>query len=372
MVTYSEIQSRLVGVGLAADSKYQFLLGAAGFQITKNDKDQLEDIGRVTASFLRDVRSWYDREKIRKGGSREAAQLESGVPSEYVQLAKCSAGVLPVTMMVDTVWTNLGWRVVEVDVTNRNAMGYPLVMRHLFDLPRLWIGIDQAWRENGWGGVTQIMADHHRFYEPYFRFFLQQIGGQLVTEAQLPQWITDRSLVELSLLDLPIMFHSKDHLARLVEMAALARIAIPPVHALSSKAVMALPWEIDEFSGNDMKTCLPETHLLRRSFTPPDRDFFVKLLQSGGAHGTFYNDRGQLTGFALDRRPRAVWQEALPIARRKISYLTSEDQMVTEERYVRVSIFITPNGEVVDADATALNDHIVHGNRHSILTVPVL
>lgn len=370
MRNYQEITDRLAAIGLMGEAKYQFLPGPLGLTITKEDKNELESIGSTASVFVRRVRNWYDEEKTKSRGSRLAALLEKGVPSEYVKSSTSTA--LPFTMMVDTVWTSLGWRIVEIDVTNRNAMGYPLVMRHIYDLSSVWRGIDHAWREEGWSGVIQVMADHHRFYEPYFRFFLKQLGGELVTEADLPDWIRQNHLSIYKLLDLPILFRSKAVLPELLALSQAAKVAIPPVHALSSKAVLALPWESEQFGGDPIMKYVPETRFLWRVFTPPGKEFFVKLLQSGGAHGTFHNDHEKLERFLMERRPQAIWQEALPLAQRSIAYLTSDNQLITENRFVRISIFITEHGEVVDADATASPGTIVHGSKQSIMTVPVL
>lgn len=370
METFNKISERLAAIGLANDPKYQFLLGPCGLPITASDVNELERIGRAAAVFIRRVRSWYDAEADKKGGSRLAALLENGVPRDYLNLS--TPGTMPLTMMIDTVWTENGWRIVEIDVTNRNAMGYPLIMRHLYNLPSIWRGIDQAWNEAGWSGVTQIMADQHRFYEPYFRFLLKQIGGKLLTEADLKEWMSIVGEDETTrLLDLPILYHSKEAMSSLLALTRLRPVAIPPVHMFSSKAVLALPWEVDAFAGDTITEFVPETHFLSRSFMPPEKPFFVKLLQSGGAHGTFENDRVQLARFMQERKPQTIWQEALPLARREITTLTADDQLNVEKRYTRISLFVTENGEVVDADVTASMNTIVHGGKQSVMTVPV-
>lgn len=371
MNTLSVINERLATIGLSNDPKYQFLCGPVGLPIEVEEKIELERVGQTAAAFIRRVRAWYDEETRKKGGSRMGAMLESGVPRDYLALS--ATGTLPITMMVDTVWTKHGWRIVEIDVTNRNAMGYPLIMRHIYDLPSVWRGIDQAWRETGWSGVTQIMADQYRFYEPYFRFFLQQLEGELITEAELTKWLKERNKDdEVKFLDLPILYHSKDAMPELLSLARPGTMAIPPIHVLSSKTVLALPWEIQEFEQDAIKEFVSETRFISRAFTPPDKEFFVKLLQSGGAHGTFQNNREKLEHFLKERRPQAIWQEALPLAQREVTHFTPGGQLVTDDRYVRVSLFITQDGEVIDADATASLDTIVHGGKQCVMTVPVL
>ena len=363
------LQDRLRSYGLNNDPKYHFLLGPLGLLITLAEKMELEAIGRRAADLVKTVDNWYARERKQPGGSRWLGLLHRGLASEYTSFPWHQA--LPTTFMVDTVWTTEGWRVVEVDVTNRNAMGYPLLMRGLYDLSSLWRGLPEEWRSKGWHGITQIMASHHRYYDPYFRHFLQSLDGELITEEELPAWL-ERAAPEVKLLDLPILYRSKPVLPKLLKLAQGVPIAIPPKHYLSSKAVLALPWETDELRDHPITAYLPETRLIRNHGPLPTGNFFVKLLQSGGAHGTFYNDHALLERFAKERRPQSVWQAALPIATRSVRYLSEDGECVAGEFYVRISLFVNCEGEVVDADATCSPNVIVHGSKESIMTVPVL
>ena len=364
------LQDRLRSCGLSDDPKYHFLLGPLGLLITLAEKVELEAIGRRAAELVKTVDSWYAREREQPSGSRWPGLLHRGLANEYINFPWRPA--IPITFMVDTVWTTEGWRVVEVDVTNRNAMGYPLLMRGLYDLSSLWRGLPEEWRSKGWNGTTQIMASHHRYYDPYFRHFLQSLNGELITEEELPAWLERGMTAETKLLDLPILYRSKPVLPKLLEVARDLPIAIPPKHYLSSKAVLALPWETDELRDHPITAYLPETRLIRKHGLLPTGNFFVKLLQSGGAHGTFYNDHASLTRFAKERRPQAVWQQALPIATRPAAYLNDDGTLVEGNFYVRISLFVNCEGEVVDADATCSPNVIVHGSKESIMTVPVL
>ena len=78
----------------------------------------------------------------------------------------------------------------------------------------------------------------------------------------------------------------------------------------------------------------------------------MKLLQSGGAHGTFYNDHEQLSALHNKRKPVAIWQNSLPIAKRRVSYLNENGDLVEGDFFARVSVFVNRQGLVVDADAT--------------------
>lgn len=359
-----EYKEKLNQVGLGTEAKYRFLLGPLGVLFSLADKTQLEMIAAAAATFIRGVDEWYREQTTNGRGHWVTGVMASGVPKWLLRFPWRED--LPATLMIDAVWTSQGWKIVEIDVTNRNAMGYPLLMRWLYNLPSMWEGLDEYWKRSGWSETTQIMAEQHRFYEPYFRFFLSRINGTLLKESE---FLEQHSMTRL--LDLPSMFHSP-HLEALALHARSIPIAIPPKHYLSSKAVLTLPWELPVFEGHSISEFLPRGHLLRKSALLPTDNFFVKLLQSGGAHGTFHNDRERLKNLALERRPQAIWQDALPIEKRSVSYVNTNGDLVSDDFYCRCSIFITPAGKVVDADVTASRSPIIHGSNQSIMTVPVL
>lgn len=367
-----EIRRRFAEVGLSAESKYTFKFGPSGLPITAAEKCELQEIGRTAAEYVQLIDHWYRRASKSPAGSWLVSVLNTVIPRKSGYRSFPYDDGLPVTFMVDTVWTAAGWRVVEVDVTNRNAMGYPLVMRHLYGLPSVWKGVDEQWRQSGWEGVVQVMADHHRYYEPYFKFFLRSIGGQLVKEENLGKWLKENQDQDARLLDVPILFRSKLSAPRLLAAAAKWPVGIPPKHYLSSKALTTLPWEMNLAREMEISKFLPVGRLLCRTRPLPSGDFFLKFLQSGGAHGTFFNDRERLLALHSERKPKAIWQEALPICTRSVAYYDDNGQLAHGDFYVRVSIFVNQKGEVVDADATCSPDNVVHGSKRSVMTVPVI
>lgn len=365
------IRERIGKVGLADEPKHRFLLGPLGLLITLAEKEELEKIGRAALQFIAVVDAWYRRAReANRAGSWLVSVLNTVIPKKSGYRIFPHTDALPTTFMVDTIWTRDGWRVVEVDVTNRNAMGYPLIMRYLYDLRSIWRGVDEEWRHTGWSGITQIMATHHRFYEPYFRYFLAKVDGKLVKEDDVEKWLENGTAHKL--LDLPIFYQSKEVMPRLMQAVREAQIAIPPKHYLSSKALTVLPWEMNLARELELKQFLPEGRLLCRTRPLPKSEFFVKMLQSGGAHGTFYNDHKQLTALHECRKPKAIWQKALPIAARRVTYIDDDGTVREGNFYVRVSIFVNGSGEVVDADATCSPDVVVHGSKLSVMTVPVV
>ena len=361
----NEILERACGIGLA-DPKYRFVFAPQGFLISQEDLEELVCLGATTMNFLAKADSWYRREMMSSGGSHLVSILQRGIPRDYLPFGLQTA--LPQVTMIDTVWTENGWRVAEIDGTNRNGLGWPLVIRHLYELPSLWKGNDEVWRDAGFGDTVQVMAHHCRFYEPYYRFFLKAVGGTLIPETEIVERI-DELEAAASLLDLPILFKG-ECIKRLVELTNRIPVGIPPKHYLSSKALLALPWETKDFLADDIARFLPKTHLLRCHAQPPEHQFFVKLLQSSGAHGTFYNDMDKFKELAT-RRPQAIVQNAWPIAKRPIVFLNG-DTLKEEYKFIRLSIYVSPSGEIADADVTASDEVIVHGNNRSIITVPVM
>ncbi|HEY4496529.1 MAG TPA: hypothetical protein VI432_00045 [Candidatus Paceibacterota bacterium] len=352
-------------VGLS-DPKYRFLFGPRGFLIDRRDLDELTRLAKISTTFLKNADEFYQHEMAR-GNSHLASILQHGIPRKYVPLTLKEG--LPQTFMIDTMWTANGWRIVEIDATNRNGLGYPLVMRHLYNLPNVWKGNDRQWQEAGFGETIQVMTHHCRFYEPYYRYFLEAIKGNLITETEINNRLPEIQAAS-SLLDMPI-FHQGSFVESLLQVAKVALIGIPPKHHLSSKAILSLPWEVKEFFADGVCEFLPETRLLRNSTPFPVDEFFVKFLQSGGAHGTFYNDQIQFERLR-NKRPRAIWQNALPITKRLIEFLDEDNILKVSESFIRLSIYVTPQGEIVDADVTASNEIIVHGGNRSIMTVPTL
>ncbi len=363
------IRKRVREVGLGAEEKHQFVLGPQGLPITLSEKLELEEIGVAAAQFIGHVDRWYKEQKDLPGGSWWLRLMGKGVPADYLHAPWVSE--LPFTMMVDTVFTSQGWRIVEIDATNRNAMGYPLVMRYLYDLPLLWQGLAETWRAGGWAGCTQIMGDLQRYYEPYFRFFLKAIDGDLVREAELRRWLGGFG-DNTKLLDIPVMYFSNDSLERILQRLGKFPIAIPPKHPLSSKATLSLLWEEEGFVDEPVKKFAPVTRLLSSGRPLPSGSFLVKMLQSSGAHGVFLNDSGLLAKLHSERKPQAIWQEQLPITTKRVRFLDDDGNLNEGDFYVRVSLFITSDGKVVDADATCSPSAIVHGSRQSVMTVPVL
>ena len=364
-------QERIKEVGLAGEPKYRFLLGPLGLFITIAEKEELEKIGRAALQFVKTVDEWYRRSRREnRAGSWLVSVLNTVIPQKSGYRSFPHTDGLPTTFMVDTILTSEGWRVVEVDVTNRNAMGYPLIMRYLYDLPSIWLGIDEEWRQRRWSGVTQIMASHHRFYEPYFRYFLSKVDGKLVKEDEIETWLAESAGGKL--LDLPIFYKSREIMPKLMEIAREMPIAIPPKHYLSSKGLTVLPWEMNLTRELPLKDFLPEGRMLCRNRPLPQGDFFVKMLQSSGAHGTFYNNRDQLDVLHRHKKPKAIWQKALPITTRVVTYLDEDGTIREGNFYIRVSIFVNQNGDVVDADATCSPEVVVHGAKRAVMTVPVL
>ncbi len=381
MRTFDQIEAKFQEVGLGHEAKHRFRFGPKGLPISQAEKDQLEEIGEESRWFIYQMDDWFLKAQESPAGSWMANVLTSALPrknSGYRDSKNCPNN-MPWTFMVDTVWTTQGWKIVEIDVTNRNAMGYPLVMRHLYGLDGIWEGIDNYWQE--WEGVTQIMPDRIRYYEPYFRFFLSKIKGRLVTQAELGQWIKeqmkaweeDKGAKELELLDFPVMYYSREVMKELFYILRnVEKVAIPPKHYLSSKALATLPWEMNRSKDFEVTKFLPKGRLVCRTRPLPEGDFYLKMLQSGGAHGTFYNDRERLLALHSERKPKAIWQEALPICTRPVAYYDDSGQLAHGDFYVRVSIFVTRKGQVVDADATCSPDNIIHGSKRSVMTVPVL
>lgn len=363
------IQERFCEVGLGNEDKYRFLFGPNGLPISASEKNELEQIGQTSVQFIKHVDDWYKRLKALPGGSWLLRLMGKGVPDEY--LATPWVEQLPFTMMVDTIYTATGWRIVEIDATNRNAMGYPAMMRYLYNLPLMWQGLAEAWNEGGWAGSTQIMGNMQRYYKPYFQFFLNQINGRLVPEPQIAEWLW-QTTPEEKLLDIPVMFHSKDLLPHLLRRVGNSPIAIPPKHVLSSKATLSLLWEETEFSDEPVREFVPKTRLLARSRPLPENNFLVKLLQSNGAHGVFLNDHELLTKLHQERKAQGVWQEQLPVVTRHVEFLDENGNLKEGDFYVRISLFVNQQGRVVDADATCSPNVIVHGSKQSIMTVPVL
>jgi hypothetical protein len=199
-------------------------------------------------------------------------------------------------------------------------------------------------------------------------------GGEASAEATFHSLAVAPAILSSleKLLDLPIFYKSKQIVPKLMGTAQEMPIAIPPKHYLSSKALTVLPWEMNLTRELPLKEFLPEGRLLCKTRPLPQGDFFVKLLQSGGAHGTFHNDRGQLGRFHKDKRPKAIWQKALPITTRTVTYLDEDGGIREGNFYVRVSIFVNQNGDVVDADATCSPEVVVHGAKRAVMTVPVL
>lgn len=355
-------EKKLEELGLIGP-KYGFVLSPNGLLISSEDKEQLETIGKLSVNYIRQVDSWYHG--LREG-SRWLKILRHGIPQEYNNFPW--AKELPVTMMIDCVYTLDGWKAVEIDTTNRNAYGYPLLLRELYGLCSVWKGIDSAWTDAGCCNITQISANP--FYEPYYKFFLNRVGGRLIREVDLEEWLTNP--VVDTLMDLPILHRSSSLFGPLLNLAEKLRIAIPPKHALASKAVSTLPWELEEFADNPIKKVLPEGRLVSKDRQIPIGPFFLKQLQNGGSHGVFFNDNARLEVLKTQKRPGAIWQNALPIVARTLQYLDEQGKLQTDDFNVRVSIFVTREGRVVDADVTANKSEIVHGNNKSLLTVPVL
>ncbi|OGN29703.1 MAG: hypothetical protein A3A33_04395 [Candidatus Yanofskybacteria bacterium RIFCSPLOWO2_01_FULL_49_25] len=363
------LEQRFQALGLGKDPKYRFIFGSLGFPLAATELDQLGHLAKAAVDFIARADEWYRRQVPQKGGSWWISLLQSGIPRDYIPLSLGEQ--LPVTMMIDTVYTRDGWKIVEIDATNRNAMGYPPLLRALYNLPCIWQGITELYRTGGWYGTTQIMASHHRFYEPYFRWFLNRISGVFVSEEHsLRSWLDGCDVSSVKLLDLPVLNRSADIHGRLVALAEQVPVAIPPKHHLSNKATLSLPWEVEQFRNHPVTEFLPPTRLIHRGASMPTCDFFLKLVQSGGAHGTFSNDRGRFHQFAQNKRAQAVWQETLPIAARPIKFFT-EQGLKNDDFFVRLSLFVTPAGEIVDADVTGSKQAIVHGGVQSIMTVPV-
>lgn len=368
------IRKKIRDIGLGSEAKYRFVLGPQGLPLAPSEKKELEAIGRAAHEYVQTMDTWYRSALNRPAGSWLASVLGSAIPKGTCYRNFAYGDELPVTFMVDTVYTSEGWRVVEVDVTNRNAYGYPLIMRHLYNLPSIWKGIDAEWIAQGYQGVTQIMARHHRYYDPYFRFFLSKLEGRLVREDDLERFLLDMAGQDTrshKLLDLPVMYWSRAHLPKLAELASQARVGIPPKHYLSSKALTVLPWEANFARDLALTRYLPEGRLVCNTRPLPQGDFFLKLMQSGGTHGTFQNDTIQLQELHDKRKPRAIWQKSLPLARRRVQYCTEDGVMQEGDFYVRISIFVNREGSVVDADATCSPDKIIHGSTRSIMTIPV-
>ncbi len=369
------IRERARELGLQ-DGRHDFRFGHRGFEIGAADIAQLEQIARAAVEFIGAADEWYRAEvdKASRGGSQWLSILRSGIPASYWP-ATMQEGQMSQALMIDTVWTGEGWRIVEIDFANRNGLGFPLMLRELGGLPALWPGTAVAWRDAGFSGAVQIMADKCRFYEPYYRLFQTAIGGVIVPETELVERIGEVEQAP-SLVDLPILhpnrFIGQPVLDRLLAVAARVPVGVPPKHHLSSKAVLSLPWEIVPVVRGvaAVRQFLPETRVLNRRTELPAGPFFVKLFQSGGAKGTFHNDTAKFEEMRR-QRPGAIVQRALPIAKRPVWFLDSEIERC-EEKFIRFSLYVAPNGRIVDADVTASDETIVHGGRNSIMTVPVM
>lgn len=345
------------------DPKYVFRLGPEGLRLSKEEVANLSDIARAVVKFFTTLVVWY-----REHSNHWATGiLRKGYPATYNHVRGALWSDLPLVIMVDTVWTSKGWRIVEVDATNRNAFGYPPILRELYHLPPCFGEIQSVFA--GWGGISQIMAEQYRFYEPYCRYLLNLIGGTLIREAKIGKWLETNPS---SLMDIPPLYHSSEHMAQLLARAEQMRVAIPPYHWMSSKAALALAFKMDDLRGT-MNEFVGESRLIHQHAEIPDGDFFVKLFQSGGAQGVFHNDRAILDRLKSERRPSAIWQAALPIERREIPVLNERGGITIEKRFVRCSIFVdTLTNTIVDADITACDTPIVHGGKEAVMTVPVL
>lgn len=370
-----ELSDRRYQLGLS-DPKYAFLHAPFGFPITHADKSELEAIGRTAHAFLARVNDWLPSQIRPGGGTWWGSLLQKGLPANYANLPYRPE--MPQTLMIDTVWTDDGWRIVEIDTTNRNGLGFPLMLRDLYDLPNLWLGTAQSWQRDGWNEPTQVMSHRHRFYEPYYCRFLKEVSGRLILQNEIDDWLA-RVDSTVKLVDLPVIqaidehdHHAHELVARLLTTVGHLPIAIPPKHQLSSKAVLALPWEVDEFRSDPVKCLSPEARLVCRSRELPKNPYFLKMLQSGGAHGVFLNDNARLASLLPMRRPEAVWQRALPIRKRMVPYLDQYGVLRDDPFFIRLSIYVDQTGEMVDADVTASQAHVVHGGHQSIMTVPVL
>lgn len=345
------------------EPKYVFRFGPEGMRINSDDVASLGEIARAVVSFLTALAAWY----WENSNHWATGILRKGYPAAYNHVRGRLWPNLPRVVMVDVVWTSTGWKIVEIDATNRNALGYPPLLRELYSLPASFGEIQNAFVDVS--GLTQIMADQYRFYEPYYRYFLNLTGGQLICEREIKEWL---QTADSPLLDLPPLYHSHDHMDALLSRAEQSRVVIPPFHWMSSKAAIALAFEIDELR-NVINKFVGDSRLLYRRAEIPSGDFFVKLLQSGGAHGTFHNDHEALARYRGEKKALAIWQAALPIERREIPVLSECGSIKIEKRFVRCSIFVdTLTSKIVDADITACDVPIVHGGKEAVMTVPVL
>ncbi|MDD5357487.1 MAG: hypothetical protein PHS53_05095 [Candidatus Pacebacteria bacterium] len=361
---HSTLKERTREIGLVSP-RYDFLLAPRGFPVSQKDLEELSRIGKTAMVFLHNADVFFKKESA-SGSSQWAGMLRKGIPPPYLPLLLRDG--LPQTVMIDTIWTEDGWRIVEIDAVNRNGLAYPPVLRYLYGgMKCLWKGNEQAWKDAGFEGMTQVMGEQYRFYEPYYRFFLKMMGGTLVPELSIESM--DGQFSAESLLDVPILHRSDP--TKLIALAEKVKIGIPPKHHLSSKATLALPWEREAEFSAEIKEFLPETKIIHRKSIFPKGDFFVKHFQSGGAHGTFFNDQAKLEAARVNR-PFAIWQRALPIAKREVQFLDTEQTEKTAELYVRFSLYVDLTGEIVDADVTASDSVIVHGGRQSVMTIPVL
>ncbi len=341
-----------------------------GLKISQTEKTELESIARATAGFLKRIDEWYKKEQQRVGGSRWLGILHGGIPKEFAEFPWKPG--LPETIMVDLVSTTDGWRIVEIDATNRNGLGFPALWRHLYELPALWGANHEYWLRRGWRNAVQIMSSRHRFYEPYYRFFLKLIDGKLVREEDIGDWLANGVNETTHLLDLPILYAHRDDMRKLLSTAEHMPMAIPPKHYLSNKAVLALPWEEEDFASDKIREYLPTTRLLCRSRPLPTGDFFVKLLMGNGAHGTYDNHTDKLAELHKLSKPQAVWQEALPIVRRRVKYLNEDGDSQGGDFFLRFTIFISDDGIIRDADVTGSQSKVVHGSKTSLFTVPIV
>lgn len=347
----------------SGESKYMFRFGPEGMRINNNDVTSLEEIAHACVKFLTALTAWY----WENPNHQATGILRKGYPAAYNHIRGQLWPDLPQVVMVDTVWTSTGWKIVEIDATNRNALGYPPLLRELYDLPASFGEIQNTFADIS--GLTQIMADQYRFYEPYNRYFLNLTGGQLICERELKEWL---QTTDSPLLDLPPLYHSHDHMSELLSRAEQSRVIIPPFHWMSSKAAIALAFEIDDLH-DEISKFVGNSRLLCRHAEIPNGDFFVKLLQSGGSHGTFHNDHEALARYHKEKKVQAIWQAALPIEQREISVLSECGSVKIEKRFIRCSIFInTLTSRIIDADITACNTPIVHGGKEAVMTVPVL
>ncbi len=181
------------------EQKYIFRFGPEGMRINNDDVISLREIASAVVSFLTALAAWY----WENPNHWATGVLRKCYPAAYNHVRGKQWPELLHVVMVDAVWTREGWKIVEIDATNRNALGYPPLLRELYNLPASFGEIQNAFADVS--GLTQIMADQYRFYDPYYRYFLNLIDGKLIYEREIKEWLhTADSL----LLDLPPLYHS--------------------------------------------------------------------------------------------------------------------------------------------------------------------